>query len=120
LINTAKNLTPTRTTAEELGNTEETTGRYYSYTTLTSKNFWAIATANLSGNFTGIDVPASSTLVFEVDSNNQVSAWLNDTAFNLYGCDSLTCLVDDYARHLQDTVVYTNLSSTCSQNPFIQ
>lgn len=75
LINTAKNLSPTWTTveeltAEELGNTEETTGRYYSYTTLGSQNFWAIATATLSGTATGMDVPASSTLVFEVDSDN--------------------------------------------------
>jgi len=91
LINTAKNLAPTRATAEELGDTEETTGRYYSYTTLSSKNFWAIATATLSGDFTGIDVPASSTLVFEVNSDNQVGAWLNDSAFSLYGCDALAC-----------------------------
>jgi hypothetical protein len=113
LLNTAKNLPVTTPLAEELGDTEseKTTGRYYSYVTLSSNQFYAIATSLLSGAITS--VPASSTVVFEIDATNTVSAWYNDEAYNLAGCGALTCSVDDYTRELQKTVVYTDLASTC-------
>ena len=79
LLNTAKNLSPPLPTFEELNDiaTEKNTCRYYSYQVLSNENFWAIANANLSG--TSVQVfPASSTIVFEIDAQNNVSAWLND------------------------------------------
>lgn len=120
LLKTAQNLPPTTPVAEELGdtNSEKTTGRYYSYVTMSSHQFYAIATSLLTGAITS--VPASSTVVFEVDATNTVSAWFNDEAYSLAGCGALTCSVDDYTRELQKTVVYTNLAATCQVNPFIQ
>jgi hypothetical protein len=100
LLNTAKNLPATRPDAEELNdtNSEKTTGRYYSYVTLSDSQFYAIATSLLNGSVTS--VPSSSTVVFEVDSTNTVSAWYNDEAYLLAGCNALTCSVDDYTREL--------------------
>lgn len=114
LLKTAQNLSAPTVLAEELlGDTEseKTTGRYYSYVTMSSNQFYAIATSLLSGAINS--VPASSTVVFEVDATNTVSAWYNDEAYNLAGCGALTCSVDDYTRELQKTVVYTDLASTC-------
>ena len=85
---------------------------------MTLPQFYAIATSLLDGTIN--EVPASSTVVFEVDSNNNVSAWYNDESYTLYGCGQTTCTVDDYNRELQKTVVYTNLASVCQTMTFVQ
>jgi len=110
LLKTAANLPDPQSELTDL-EAEKTTGRYYSYVTLTSAQFYAIATSVLSGDIT--EVPASSTVVFEVDSSNNVSAWYNDETYTLAGCLATTCTVDDYTRELQKTVIYTDLASTC-------
>ena len=94
LLNTAKNLAAPNRSAES----EKTTGRYYSYVTISDSQFYAIATSLLTDSVTS--VPSSSTVVFEVDSTNTVSAWFNDEAYTLTGCNALTCSVDDYTREL--------------------
>lgn len=88
--------------AEELNDisSEKTTGRFYSYVTLTSEQFFAIATSTLDGDFTNVEIPASSTLVFEVDSTNHVTAWLNDEAYFMANCGDYMCGIDAYTSEL--------------------
>lgn len=95
---------------------EKTTGRYYSYVTMTSAQFYAIATSLSADSLT--DVPASSTVVFEVDSNNNVSGWYNDETFTLAGCNQTSCTVDDYTRELEKTVIYTDMPTVCQSTAF--
>jgi len=122
LLKTAQNLPDPHPAAEELNDisSEKTTGRFYSYVTLTSDQFFAIATSVLAGDFSNVPVPASSTIVFEVDSSNKVSAWFNDESFALAGCGDFTCGVDTYTRELQKTVVYTDLNTTCQGSQLVQ
>ena len=76
-------------------------------------NLFAIANALLVGDFSEERVPASSTLVFEIDADNQVSAWFNDEQFELAGCGSTACSVEDYTFALDSLVTITDVEKAC-------
>lgn len=78
--------------------------------TLESTQFFAISKSILKTSIQ--EVPFSSTVVFEVNSANEVSAWFNDEPVGPAGCDG-TCTVEEYTSALQKMVVYTDLQKAC-------
>ena len=108
LLNQAQTLPPV-----SLSN-EQTTARYFSYVTESNDQFYAIANSLISA---GIEqVPASSTIIFEINQDNQIYAWSNDEPTRLPVC-GFECTLQEFVEVLGDMV--TDVESTCLMNSFI-
>ena len=76
---------------------------------------WAVLDHNDIHRITdGRPLPAASTLIFEVSTDNKIKAFLNDNQAHIQGCSSLDCSVAAVSTTLAQKVVYTDLATTCA------
>ena len=76
---------------------------------------WAVLDHNDIRRITdGRPLPAASTLIFEVSTDNKIKAFLNDNQAHIQGCSSLDCSVAAVSATLAQKVVYTDLATTCA------
>ena len=84
------------------------------YNTLDAYHLFTIASACSSTGLAGRDIPAASTLTFEVYSDNTVKAYLNDVKFTPAGCLlGQTCYAIDFVNALYAKTTRTDYKTHC-------
>ena len=84
------------------------------YNTLDAYHLFTIASACSSTGLAGRDIPAASTLTFEVYSDNTVKAYLNDVKFTPTGCLlGQTCYAIDFVNALYAKTTRTDYKTHC-------
>jgi len=95
---------------------------YHAYTAFTPDHLYLFAFATLDRNDLdratyGVRVlPNASTLIFEVDSSNNVHAYLNDRQVTPAGCQPRAdCPASVFVNELSKKITFTDIAEACQQ-----
>lgn len=83
--------------------------------TIDSYHLYTIASACSADDLDSSSLPPASTLTFEIYSNNEVKAYLNDVPFTPVGCvDNQTCFAVDFVDALYKKTTRTDYEAHCA------
>lgn len=88
---------------------------FANYQALSADVVYAILdTISAGSDWTYETLPASSSLIFEVNADQTIMGYANDESFTLLGCVAgSSCAVADFVAAVQDKITYTDLEKAC-------
>ena len=90
---------------------------FTNYQALNTDNLFTIATQVLEGVEFTSTLPASSSLIIEVDADETVRGYLNDVEYTPAGCVGVdACTSDVFLASIQSKITITDLADACASS----